>query len=122
MRLDLRGLLAFRPARFDHVGIERALREEARCFAVDLNGVRFALEQADELLADDLALLFGIADAVERAQKFFDGVDRDQANAQRALERLDDLLRFALPQHTGIDEDARQLIADGLVQQRRRHR
>ena len=57
MRLDLRRLLAFRPARFDHVGIQRALRQKARRFAVDLDRVRFALEQADELLADDLALL-----------------------------------------------------------------
>ena len=44
---------------FDHVGIERALGEEFR--AADL--VALVVEHVDEGGADDLALLFGIADA-----------------------------------------------------------
>ena len=47
---------------FDHVGIERALREELG--AADL--LRLGLEHVDEQLADDLALLLRVADAVER--------------------------------------------------------
>jgi hypothetical protein len=107
MCLDLRRLLAFRSARFDHVRIERALRQKARRFAVDLDRVGFALEQADELLSDELTLLLRINYAAQRRQIFFHRVDSDQSNAQRALKRLDDLFRFALAQHASIDKDAR---------------
>ena len=37
-------------------------------------------------------------------------------------ERLDDLVRLAPAQQPVVDEDARQLVADGLVHEQRRHR
>ena len=45
--------LVLAPGRFDHVGVDRALREPFR--VADLRG--FALEDFDEVAADDLALL-----------------------------------------------------------------
>ena len=60
VRLDLRGD-AVVAARLDHVGVERALDEEAH--VAELAGL--LLEDADELLADDLALRLGVADAGE---------------------------------------------------------
>ena len=50
---------------FDHVGIERALRQEIG--AADL--FRLGVEHVDEQPADGLALLFGIADACEFAEE-----------------------------------------------------
>src|SRR5215471_10081804 len=62
MRLDQVRLAGRRARRFDHVGIDRALREPANIF--ELRGL--ALEDLDEHAADDLALLLGISDARER--------------------------------------------------------
>ena len=50
---------------FDHVGIERALRQEIG--AAELR--RFLVEHVDEGGADDLALLLGIGDAGELAEE-----------------------------------------------------
>ncbi len=54
---------------FDHVGIERALREELGrlCVACDLLG--FRIEHVDEQAADGLALCFRIGDAGELAEE-----------------------------------------------------
>jgi hypothetical protein len=45
----------------------------------------------------------------------------DQLDALVALERLDHLLALALAQEPGVDEHARELRADGLVNERGRH-
>ena len=47
--------------RLDHVGVERALAEEARI----LEAGRLLAEHLDELVADDLALALGIGDALQ---------------------------------------------------------
>ena len=65
VRLDVHRLLGLRAGRLDHVRIDRALREPLR--VVDLR--RLALEHFDEQPADDLALLLGIGDAFERADR-----------------------------------------------------
>jgi hypothetical protein len=39
-----------------------------------------------------------------------------------AVERLDDLVRLALAQEPVVDEDARELVPDGLVHEERRDR
>ena len=64
----------------DDVGVERALRQEAR--AVDL--LRLGLEHVDEGLADDLALGLGVGDAGEAGQEPVGGVDVDQRDVDNA--------------------------------------
>ena len=59
--LDVRG--TFSPAGLDDVGIEGALNEEVDVLSLGDDLSRRLLEHADELLADDLALLLGILDA-----------------------------------------------------------
>ena len=71
----------------DHVGIERALRQEIDL--ADLLG--FALEHLDEQPADGLALLLGIGDAGKRGEEARAGIDRDQRDVVMAAEQLDDL-------------------------------
>src|SRR6185503_4896923 len=61
MRLDARARLRLATARLDDVGIDRALHEELH--RADL--LRLGLELANELLADDRALLLGILDVRE---------------------------------------------------------
>ena len=78
-------------ARLDHVGVQRALHEEAR---VGQAAGGF-LEHADEELADRLALLLGIGDAGEPLEEAVGRLHVDQLDALVAAERLDDLLALA---------------------------
>ena len=81
---------------------------------------RFLLEDADELLADDLALLLRVGHAREPAEEALLRLDVDERHVEVAAERLDDLVRLVLAQEAVVDEDARELVADGLVDEQRR--
>ena len=102
--------------RFDDVGVEGALDEVS---GVGELGGDF-LEDADERRSDDLAFLFGIGHAGERGQEPVGGFDVDEIDVELASERLLDLVGFAEAEQPGVDEDAGQLIPDGLVHERRR--
>ena len=49
-------------------------------------------------------------------------VDVDQRDVEVAAEQVDHLLRLAVAQQAGVDEDAGELVADGLVDEQRRRR
>ena len=80
MRLDGGRRAAGRRHALDHVGIERALRQEIDL--ADLLGL--GLEHIDEQLADHLALLLGIGDAGKRIEEARAGIDRDQRDVVMA--------------------------------------
>ena len=46
----------------------------------------------------------------------------DQRDIVMMAKQIDDLFRFSRAHQAGIDVDADQLIADGLMQQHGRHR
>ncbi len=117
MRLDGGRGPAQRRDAFDHVGIERALGQEFG--AADLLG--FGVEDVDEAGADDLALLFGVADAFEPRKEQFLGFGMDQRDVVVAPEQRDDLLRLARAHQPGVDEDAGELVADRFMDQDRGH-
>ena len=117
VRLDLRRH-AVVAARLDHVRVERSLDEEPRRFA---ELARLLLEDADELLADDLALRLGIGDAGEPGQEPLLGAHVDERHVEVAAEGLDDLLRLVGAHQPVVDEHAGQLVADRLVDEQRRH-
>ena len=103
---------------FDHVGIQRALGEEFG--AADL--VAFGVEHIDEGGADDLALLFGIADAGKAAQEHLPGIGMDQRDVVMVAEQADDFIGLAAAHQAGIHEDAGQLVADRFMDQDGGHR
>ena len=103
---------------FDHVGIEGALDQVAGV----LQPARRLLEDPDEQLAHDLALVLGVGDAGESLEVAVGGPHVDQLDALVALEGLDHLLALAGAEQSGIDEDARELGPDRLVDQRGSHR
>ena len=105
-------------AGLDEVRVERALHEELGLH--EPAGV--LLEDADELVADRLALGLRLGDAGEAGEEAGAGVDVDQLDAHRAAERLGHLLALALAHQPGVDVHARQLVADGPVHERRGHR
>jgi hypothetical protein len=72
--LDGGGVLA---AGLDDVGIQGALHQEARV----LDAAGGVLEEADEQLADDLALGLGLGDAVELVEELVAGTHVDELDA-----------------------------------------
>src|SRR5690554_224135 len=95
----------------DDVGINRALNEEAGAF--DPSGL--ALKDLDEEPPDDLSLHLGIRHACELMKKLFRCVDVDEVDVEMIAELLDDFLRLAFTEEAVVDEDARQTIADGAM-------
>ncbi len=97
---------------FDHVGVERPLRQKLDVAEL----VRLLVEHVDKSGADPLALFFGVGDAGELRQKQLAGIAMNQRDIVMPAKQLDDLLGLAGTQHAGIDKDAGQLVADRLVQ------
>src|SRR5207237_8681941 len=95
-----------RRSRLVHVRVERALRQQ-----VDVaDAARLVLETADELLADDRALLLGIAHSTEATEEALRRVDVHETETRP--EGRDDLLGLVRAQESGVDEDAGEPVAD----------
>ena len=105
------------PAGLDNVGIDRALREELHIRQL----LGFFLKDADELRADDLALLLRIGDALERCEEALCRVDADKVDG-RAAEGALDLVALVFAHQAVVDEDAMYLTGDGLREQHRADR
>ena len=73
----------------DHVGIERALRQELdRSLAVGGDAARLGLERIDEELADRLAFGFRVVERLRaRSKKCFGRVNMDERNVEMAAEQ-----------------------------------
>src|SRR5450631_3093024 len=115
VRLDRYRWAAGERYAFDHVGIERALRQKIR--AADFFGLR--VEHVDEQTADGFSLLFGIADACEFAEEKFGYINMHQRDVVVVPEQIDHGLGLVEPQQPVIDEHAGELVADRLVDQDR---
>ncbi len=114
MRLDDVRLAGGRAGRFDHVRIDRALRQPLD--ALEL--VRLFVEHLDELAADDLALLFRVADTVQRVEEALGRVDAYHANTQVVAERVHHLVALVVAQQPVVDEHAGELVTDRFVKKR----
>src|SRR5712692_10069072 len=100
--------------RFDHVGIERSLREVPRVG----NRFRFLLEDFDEGSADDAALLFRVRDPGEKREKELRRVDLADRDPEMP-EGLDDLVRLVGAHQAVIDQNRMNAVAQRLAQQDR---
>ncbi len=110
---------------FHDIRVQGALNEELDFLAggaglFDDLALRL-FERADELLADDLALLLRLAHALERGEEVLGSVHRDELDAGGLDEIMLDLLGLALAQQAMVHEHAGELFADGLVHQRGGH-
>ena len=113
MALDQRCLADDRH-RLDHVGIQRPL-----CQEIDLTELLgLGLEHVDERRPDDLAFPLRIADALQPIEKQLRCVDEDQRQLQ-PFEALPDLSALVQPEDAVVDEDAREAIADGAMENQR---
>ena len=102
-------------AALDDIRVDRALDEVID--GTDLLGL--FLEDADEFLADDLALLLRLRHALELLVEAVLGIDADEVEVVRAFRAEDglDLVALVLAQQAVVDKDAGQLLADGLGEQ-----
>src|SRR5690606_22821532 len=118
MRFDGNSLARLGAGRFDHVRVDGALGQPAGVgqFA------GFGLEYFNKFLANDLALLFGVGDAGQLAHELFGGIDVDDLHAEVITKGVHDLLGFVQAQEPVINKYAGQLVADGLMNERSRHR
>ena len=94
-------------ARFDHVGVQRALHQEVRV----AEGTRLGLEDAYEQLADDAPLRLRLDDAGERCEEARRGIHVHQAAV--AAEGLAHLPALARTHQPGVDENAGEAVTDG---------
>jgi len=109
-------------AGFDDVGVERALDKPVHSsrFFGDARG--FVVEDGNELGADDLPLLLRFDDACKFCEEALACVDGYDLEAELVAQILLNVLKFVFAQDAVVDEDAGELVANGLVYQRRRHR
>ncbi len=82
---------------------------------------RLALEDVDELVADDHALALRIFDAAQAFQKSFARIDGDDVEMQQLAKRREHFVRLVPAQQTVIDEDAGELLADRARDEGRRN-
>ena len=130
MALDHRRRITGDRHGFDHVGIKRSLRQEPR-FANGSVGVARRIEpQArryrpfknfNECPADDFAFALRVGHALEPREKQSRRVFVEQPDAEVAAKHFLHDLSLARAEQTVVDENASKLVADGLVNQRRRH-
>ena len=103
--------------RLNHVRVQRPLRQE-----IDLAQLRrFRLEHVDERGADDFALRLRIDDASQTVEKQRRCIDKHDRQVQ-SLEPFTDLARFVQSQQAVVDENARQLVGNGAMENQRRDR
>ena len=115
--LDDRAGVAVDGDALDHVRVGRALGEEGGVRDVRAGVV----EDLDELAADDLAFAFGLGDSGELGEEAVGGVDVHERHFERAAEELADAFGLVLAEQAVVHEDAGELVADGLVNERGRH-
>ena len=117
VRLDLRRDAVVRPAGLDHVRVERALHEEARtCPALRASSSKTRMNSSPTILR----FSSGSATPASRERNRSLGLDVHERHLEVPAERLDDLLGLVLAQEAVVDEDARELVADRLVDEERR--
>ena len=100
---------------FEDVGIYRSLCKELDALKLR----RLFVKDLDELAADYLSLLFGVADSGEKIEKAVGSVDIDEVRVHLVSENLDDLFALALAHESVVDMDADQLLAYRADKQRR---
>jgi len=116
--LDGRGGAVGISARFDHVGIERSLRQKPRV----RNREGLVAKHFDEHAANNFAFLLRVGNAGQLRQEPLARIGDMQIGFEVATETILDLFRLPLPQESVIHKDAGELRSDRAEQQSRRHR
>src|SRR5213594_1758107 len=114
MALDERRRVSIDGHGLDYVGVKRALRQKLRL----ARALACGLEDLDEGFADDFAFALGIGYAAQLFQEERRSVLVLELDVKVAAEDLLHDFRFAGAEQPVVDENAGELVADGLVQER----
>ena len=98
---------------FNDVRIKRSLPEKAK----PTQFLGALLENMDERAADDFALLFRIGDARKSIEEDIRGIDKIEWQMQLVPKPFLNLVGLFVTQQPVVDEDARQTIANGAMNQ-----
>ena len=98
--------------RLDTIGIDCTLRQPLGIG--DL--LRLGIEHLNEIAADDLTLLLRIGDTSQVSEELLAGIDSDHVETQHLIV-VHHLTELVLTEHTVIDEDTGEAVADSSVQQ-----
>src|SRR6185503_3335978 len=109
MRLDRDRRSTHWRRRFDHVRIKCPLHQE---FGARIGVASRVLEDVDERVADDAALLLGILHSFERVEEARRCVHRDQVDAEMRTKGALDLLALVKSEKPGVDEYTGELLSD----------
>ena len=115
VELDVRARAGVTVAGLDHIGIERSLREEPH---IARDRLRRFLEDIDEAVPDAAALLLRLDDSREIAEELAARVDDAEVDVEVIAEGRLDEVALVLPQQSVVDEDADELLADRLREER----
>src|SRR5580704_16175541 len=121
MRLDDLRWAAHR-ARFDYVGIKRALHQPLDFAFFLLDAMGLLVEYGDEFDADDFAFFLGIGYARQLAQEAIRGVDCDYVQAELVTQVLLDFFELVLSEYAVVHEHRSQAgrafaISKGAIDQ-----
>ena len=91
--LDGHGFLALGAARLDHVGVNRALRQERRALVPAVSGFEFRglfFEHVDKQTTNDLAFGFGLTHSSQFTQEHITGIHPNDVCMQLADKHVHD--------------------------------
>ena len=115
MDLDGRGGPVRLAATFDHVGIKRALGQEAGA----RDRARFVAKDFDEDVTDPPPLFLRVDHSLQGFEKSVGRVDHAELGTRARAERQGDRRPLTEPQQPGIDEHADHPRPESFRQQRR---
>ncbi|MEY2794486.1 MAG: hypothetical protein RIR10_202, partial [Planctomycetota bacterium] len=119
VQLDVRTRSRVSMTGFDHVGVERSLRQELH---IARNRLRRLFEDVDESVTDAPPLLLRLNDALEITEELTARIDNAQIDVEVITEGRLDKITLILPEQTVVDENAHQLFANRFREERRNHR
>ena len=98
--------------RLDSVRIDSAL-----CQPLGIgNLLSLSIEHLDKIATDNLTLLLRVGNASQVAKELLAGINANHVQPQTTVV-VHHLLELVLAQHTVIDEDTRQVLTNGTIQQ-----
>ena len=97
---------------FDAVGVDGSLCEPACAFDLAC----FLVEDFDEVAADDLALLLGVADSGEVCEELGGGIYAADVQPE-AFIVVEDIAELVLAEQAVVHEDTGEAVADGAVEE-----
>jgi len=108
----LRG--AFDAGGLDDIGVEGALDEPVDSTGEFGDALGLVIKDSDKFIANDFAFLLRVGDTGEAGKKALAGIDGDEVEFEVVAEGLLDFGELVFAEDAVVDEDACEVVAEGL--------